>query len=355
MQTNQPPETEVVPKVNPAPVDPSAMSVYDIAMAFEQGKMDPVKVEKDVLIECALVYRSKRYPISQIAAILKVDSRTVSRYVAEARKNNAIKANPFFQAEFVGDSLNNLWAQYARLIRWSYSDELSESDKIRAALSACQIQKYAIELMERLGYLSKANTEAATKINIASMAGRYEVEELANVDLLNEEQLQRLNSVMIYEQFRMASIVDKTVAEMLDKKSPAPFEFTPKDINIELLKNNLSKRSSTNYDRIVLKRVGILDLKDKVQLDDISGEQLMSAFNGVLQMPGFAKDTGASFSVKDFSPETRLLVSQFAGNSKIKKHELMNLNARLLTEYYNKEINDCYFNKLVLWEKKYTE
>lgn len=194
-------------------VVPSAMSVYDIAMALEQAKVDPITLEKDVLFECALIYRSRRYPISQIASILKVDSRTVSRYIAEARKMNSIKASPHFQAEFIGDSLNNLWAQYARLIRWSYSDELSEADKIRATLSACQIQKYAIELMERLGYLNPTHTQFNMKSEIAAKYGEDSSQEWAtNLDLLNDDQLYTASVAKLEKEKELNSYMEKVVS-----------------------------------------------------------------------------------------------------------------------------------------------
>ena len=236
-------KTEIVPKGQKAMVNSATMSVYDIAMAIELGKLDPGHVEKDTQIDCVFVYRARRYPIAQIAALLKVDVRTVSRYVAEGRKKNAIKASSDFQAEFIGDSLNNLWAQYARLIRWSYSDELSEADKIRASLSACQIQKYAIELMERLGYLSPKNTEVEIKKELASQFGEDGAEGWEqDMDLLTRDQLALAASAKLQKQQELNEFMEGLVKALVKENKLKLFEFTAEDINPDALKKALCKK-----------------------------------------------------------------------------------------------------------------
>ena len=351
MAKENPIKNEIIIKDKVASANPAAMSTYDIAMALERGEIDISLLPQEVVDECALIYRSRRYPISQIAAILKVTARTVSRHVSRARKKNAIKASPGFQAEFVGDSLNNLWAQYARLIRWSYSDELSEADKIRATLSACQIQKYAIELMERLGYLNQKNTELNMKSELTKKYG-YESREkwVLDLDFLSGDQLYLAASAQLQKEQEMNKFMEKLVNSLVKESKLKPFEFLPEDIEVYSLQKILSSRLSTNCDCIVLRNLGIEESEKKSELSAIAAEQFAAAFNAIVQMPGLARETNAKFLLKGFSSESRLVISRLIDSSSKKKYDVKNLNARLLAEFYGEGIQDSYKKKLAAWE-----
>ena len=357
MAKKQPLKSEIVPKEQASPaLKSAAMSVYDTAMALELGELDPSSLQDPaVVVECALIYRSKRYPLSQIAAILKVTSRTVSRYVAQARKDNAIKPDPHFQAEFVGDSLNNLWAQYSRLIRWSYSDELSETNKIRSALSAFQVHKYIIEFIERLGYLNQNNTEFSIKSELARKYGE-EAEGFwgLDVDSLNSDQLKLVMDAKLQKDEEVDKSMKQFVAKLTNKDESNPFEFSVEDINFDSFRNSLHFKRS--YDRCILEMLGIKYHKNPEQcMVDLTPELLVAAMNDLLHVPSFSMQAGIGIVNSDSSIGPNTIAAQDAVLSSLKKHKLMNLNATILAGVYPDEILDVYRDRLPLWEKQLDE
>lgn len=357
MEEKQPLKSKIVPEEQAAPtLKPAAMSTHDKAMALELGKMDPSLLDQGEKIDCAHIYRSKNYPPPQIAAILGVAPRTASRYIAKARKNNAITVSPNFQAEFIGGHLNDSQAQCARIMRLSYSDKLSEAGKIHAICSAHKIEKDTIDTMERLGYLTKQNTEFNIKSELAKSYGTEE-EDFWGLDLasLNSEQVSIVAMAKARKDKEMDEFMKQTVAEVLNKKESKPFEFSVEDIDFNLLKTSLRKHR--NYDRYILENLGIKEYaNDEEKLfSALTPEQLVAAMNGVLHVPSFAKQTSAKSFNSDFSEEAKLVIAKYTDNSSLKKYELMNLNARVLAERYPTEILDVYREKLITWEKQFSK
>lgn len=111
-----------------------------------------------------MIMKRRGYTNSEIGQLLKITSRTVQRYASKARGENSLVATSDFQKNFMNETIGNLQAQYYRLIRISYSDEISDSEKIRAIFAACQVLRDMIGILGRFGYLSESNTLEAREI-----------------------------------------------------------------------------------------------------------------------------------------------------------------------------------------------
>ena len=130
-------------------------SIFDMAKQLESGKIEPVALTKEILVKCANIYKSRGYSNGQIAEILDVDEKTIQRYINIQREENALSLDVDFQKRMVSEVVNNWRAQYQRLLKLSYSEELTPSEIMKAIYLAHQVEKDGSELLERLGYLQK--------------------------------------------------------------------------------------------------------------------------------------------------------------------------------------------------------
>lgn len=135
-------------------------TLSDMIAGLENGTINPRKLDKGTLKE--FIYNAKdMYSSSELGHLLKMSQRNVQRYLKDVREDNALTTSIDFQRGFIWDVVNNLRSQYYRLVRISYAEDVSNYEKIRAIFAACQVQKDAIAIMEKFGYLSRQRLEEA--------------------------------------------------------------------------------------------------------------------------------------------------------------------------------------------------
>jgi hypothetical protein len=117
-------------------------------------------VPREILQKCALYMKRHGESNLSIARVLDVDPRTVSRYLKIIREQESLTLGPNFQKSIVGECVNNWRASCQRLLMLSYSSDLTPLEQMKAIFVYHQVLKDGLELLEKLGYLSKKTGEA---------------------------------------------------------------------------------------------------------------------------------------------------------------------------------------------------
>lgn len=152
-----------------------AMSVPDIMKAIKNGTINPKDLDPDILKECVRDMRETGSRSSEIGRFLKMTPRHVFRYVGKIRKENTQTMSPDSQREFIWELINNFRAQYYRMIRISYLEDINNRDRISAITEGCKIQREIFSIMERFGYLDKQkNEEVSAKIEASDWDPQYD-------------------------------------------------------------------------------------------------------------------------------------------------------------------------------------
>ncbi len=131
-------------------------SILELAKQLENKTINPTGQRKGDLKKCADLFKSRGYSNTDIAEILDVDEKTVQRYIKDQREENALAISSNFQKQIVGEIVRDWHKQYYRLLRLSYSEGMTANEVMKAIYLAHQVEKDGIELLERLGYLSKS-------------------------------------------------------------------------------------------------------------------------------------------------------------------------------------------------------
>jgi len=139
------------------------MTVAEWAKKVEDRVIDPKTLNKKERRQLAVYYKSRGYSVDEIRECLKVSPRTALRYIEKARAENSVNIGRDCQKVILGDFVNGLRSRCQRLLKTSYSDELSPFDKAKVLCMLHQMEKDGIEILEKLGYLSRSNTFTAMK------------------------------------------------------------------------------------------------------------------------------------------------------------------------------------------------
>lgn len=177
--------------------DLKMISIVEIIKGLEDKTLNPKEFNKDVLREWAHAMKMRGYDNFEIGQLLQVTPRTVQRFISKARENHSLIASDDYQKHFMNQTVGNFMAQYDRLIRLSYSDKISDSERIRAIFAACQVQRDMVVILERLGYLNERHTIEAVRKTGKEETEETEITEAKNIareifpedfDKLNSEQ-----------------------------------------------------------------------------------------------------------------------------------------------------------------------
>lgn len=141
--------------IEAAKVYPDKKSIFDLVKDLEKKAVKPSSLSREALRKCADVYKGRGYSNTQIAEILEVDEKTVQRYIKQQREENSLTIGKNFQKNIVGEIIRNWKTQYQRLLKLSYSDDLTPNEIMKAIYLAHQVEKDGVALLERLGYLTK--------------------------------------------------------------------------------------------------------------------------------------------------------------------------------------------------------
>jgi hypothetical protein len=132
------------------------VKISDLATQLEKGELKSGALDIKVLRQCALYFKTHGYTTEEISEILECDIRTVQRYTLKARKENISVVDLHFQKRTSGEFMNNLESQYQRILKLSYSKQLSDRERARVIYMLHQICVNGIDTLTKLGYLSQA-------------------------------------------------------------------------------------------------------------------------------------------------------------------------------------------------------
>ncbi len=135
--------------------DVNQMSLLDLVDLLEKGEVNPDVLSKDTQVGCVSVLLERGFSYLEIAKIIHKNERTVYRYLKEVRQENWVMSGPDFQHATIQDAIKCLDRQSARLLKFSHAPLMPLSERVRSIFAACQIKKYKIDFLTKLGYLSE--------------------------------------------------------------------------------------------------------------------------------------------------------------------------------------------------------
>lgn len=131
------------------------VSILELVRQLEERSTNPETLDKKTLAKCAAILRGRGYSNVEISDFLKVDERTVQRYMKKMRLEIALNLDDNFQKELAAEIMNNARQQSQRLLRLSHSNDISTYEEARIVFMSNQIMLAGVMLLEKLGYLYK--------------------------------------------------------------------------------------------------------------------------------------------------------------------------------------------------------
>lgn len=135
----------------------SKMTIAELAEKIETKAISPAMLGQSAKIRCAIFFITVReYSTEDVAMLFCVDVRTVQRWIKHIKAEVSLSLGVNFQKDIVADFLKKWNGQRQRLLRLSWSSELSELDKAKIIAMLHQLDMNKMVVLEKLGYLSKA-------------------------------------------------------------------------------------------------------------------------------------------------------------------------------------------------------
>lgn len=131
------------------------VNIVELVRQIEDRTLDPKTLDKKTLSRSAMILRSRGHSNIEISDLLKVDERTVLRYMKKAKSEVTIDFNADFQKEIAEEIMNDARQHSQRVLRLSYSRDLSASEEARIISMSYQIMLSGAIFLEKLGYLYK--------------------------------------------------------------------------------------------------------------------------------------------------------------------------------------------------------
>ena len=181
-----------------------AVQISELVRQLEEQSSDPKILDKSTLRECAVFLKNKGYSSTEIGHVLKVNERTIQRYMKEYRKKTRLGLGENFHQDFVGEIVNNMRLRCQRLWKLAYSGKLSAYEEARVICMIHQIEMNKVAVLERLGYLqeSQGKDELAKAYDL-SVEKREQQEVMRMLwfhdKRLTSEQIEHLNNYYIGE------------------------------------------------------------------------------------------------------------------------------------------------------------
>ncbi|MBS0186651.1 MAG: hypothetical protein JSS51_01185 [Planctomycetes bacterium] len=147
------------------------------------------------------------YSVQEIAEVLKISDRTITRDRTAIREQNAIKADPKLVGQAVGNMVAQAEASVARLRRIARDKSTPASARVEAEVGAWRVTLECTQSLQKLGYLPTAPQQIQGQFVTASFTG----DQLAELQQTRQE-LQRLKDIAVDESSVRA--LDATLGEV---------------------------------------------------------------------------------------------------------------------------------------------
>ncbi|MGA2774970.1 MAG: helix-turn-helix domain-containing protein [Candidatus Omnitrophota bacterium] len=197
------------------------LSLAELAKQLEIKIVDPATVDKKDLMKCALFFKSRGYSSEEIADHLKVDVRTVQRYIQQMRLENSLEFGPDFQRRIVREVIDDYAVRQQRLLKLSYAEDLSSYEQAKILFMCHQLQLSSMMLLERLGYLNKATgtSDLWRSTNKAQVAKEDKMADdplVKKIKELNSNQQAIMSNFMISHNIRRSKKHRATAEKMIN-------------------------------------------------------------------------------------------------------------------------------------------
>jgi transposase-like protein len=149
---------------NPAEFPDQARPIVEVIRSIQQRSVDPKTLSKEDRILCVRYLLQEGVPISDIAAILKCDDRTVYRYQKLVRQQTALQHDPKFDGELAGQMVEECQASIARLTRIARDKDASRADKIAAELGISNVRDTMVRRLQSMGFISQTAHQISAHI-----------------------------------------------------------------------------------------------------------------------------------------------------------------------------------------------
>lgn len=164
-------------------------SIADLAKQILEGQLDPKTLDRAVIKKIAVHLKDLAYSSEEIAHHLKVDKRTIQRYIRDHKKSFALELEDGFQKNFLGEFLNDVRLHRQYLWRLIHSGDLSGSDKLKAICALNQVAMNAVGVLERLGYLTEARAKQELLEGTEASIERRDQEEVSRMTWICDSRL----------------------------------------------------------------------------------------------------------------------------------------------------------------------
>ena len=168
----------------------------------------------------------------EIGEYLNVSSKTIGRDVHDLREAHAVRRDPKFVEEMVGDLVHQAEQSVRRIQRARRTGGLEPMEEISAEIECWRIRQQLVETLQKLGYLPTAALEVRSDIThtVALDVPSYQQlqEELVRVEKIQATSGQDEEAVMRLRSIR-TKVERLAVSEEIQHLSDTSYEEKPHD------------------------------------------------------------------------------------------------------------------------------
>lgn len=165
------------------------LHIAEVVKQLEEQTVDPKTLDKMVLQDCAVLLKNRGFSSLEIAKVLKVDERTIQRYIKIYRSKIKLELGENFQQELIAEIVNNMRLRCQRLWRLVYSGLLSASEEARTICAIHQIEMNKLSMMERLGYIQESQIRDEVLKEYEMAVEKREQEEVSRQPWIHDKRL----------------------------------------------------------------------------------------------------------------------------------------------------------------------
>ncbi|MDD5174428.1 MAG: hypothetical protein PHV48_06350 [Candidatus Omnitrophica bacterium] len=131
-----------------------AVSASELVRELQEGIINPKALDVATKEGYTKVLNDNEYDSIEIAKLLKINIRSIQRYIKKIKKDNALKVGRDFQKETLGEVVdleNKLFKKLSKLLE---SESLSTQEQLQISSQLHKINIDKIMILEKVGYLS---------------------------------------------------------------------------------------------------------------------------------------------------------------------------------------------------------
>jgi len=131
------------------------VSVPKLAKQLEAKSVGPDGIPELTRLECAWYLKSRGRSTSEAAVAVGLHEKKVQRYFHDKKEELRLQFGPEFQADIVSDFVYGWKAHRQRLLKLADTEDMPIHEEIKIIALLHQLDKDSIEILGKLGYLSR--------------------------------------------------------------------------------------------------------------------------------------------------------------------------------------------------------